>query len=835
LTERIATVCTALLLALPALAQSTYYAPGNLVVAIEGCGVHGGTCTSVLYGTGTGAGNSSIGGYGDNQAAPFTLFQYQPTGTSSATYVNSLVFPQSGAGANFPVSGEYGSSSEATIQLSGLGQYLAIMGYGINAIAFNAAYAPGVTSDLFGSTAGGGTGALAQSGSLTGQSYTAVPRVVALVDANGNVNSSTALYNIFNNNNPRSVFTQDGSTAYVSGQGNKDATGGVFYTALGGVNNSPTAITGLDTTTNTKAQDMRDVQVFNNTLYVSADSKEGSGNNRDFIGTLSGPGGTLPTSVVLGSNSKPSGPTMLNGFGNSGGTGKVTINGNGNGFNNGVEINLSPINFFFANSSTLYVTDGGQPKNDSVSNDPNSSPAGNGGLQKWVKNTSGKWNLVYTLYNGLQNFVTNTNTNSSHTHGTTGLYGLAGSVSGNNVQLYVTDFTIDDLDTTYLYGITDNLTFTTATQAASESFSVLDTAPKDSKFKGVAFAPTIPSGGIEITSTPSGLAFTSSGTDCAPATYTTPQTLVWTPGNSCTLSLASPQTAPMWAPNTQYVLSRWEDGSTSTSRVVTAPSSPAVYNATFTTQYQLTTSAGTGGSVSAGGFYNAGTQATVTATPASGYYFVNFNGTTNSTSNPLQLTMSSPQSITANFAPKITPTITWTPPAPIKFGSALSSIQLNATANVAGTFTYAPPAGTVLLAGANQPLSLTFTPTNLAVYNAATANHTITVTPGATSGPPNLVVTNTLTRVGSNIVVNLTIANAGGTPASNVVLNSVKVATTAGATLPQNLGSIAPGAIVQAIVTVPGTAGVSGAARTLAVAGSYTGGSFSSSARVTLP
>ena len=38
--------------------------------------------------------------------------------------------------------------------------------------------------------------------------------------------------------------------------------------------------------------------------------------------------------------------------------------------------------------------------------------------------------------------------------------------------------------------------------------------------------------------------------------------------------------------------------------------------------------------------------------------------------------------------------------------------QLDATASVAGVFTYTPAAGTVLTAGANQPLTVTFTPTD---------------------------------------------------------------------------------------------------------------------------
>ena len=85
--------------------------------------------------------------------------------------------------------------------------------------------------------------ALAQSGSLTGQGYTPVARVVTLVEPYGNVNSSTALFNAFDTNNPHSAYTADGvSSVYVSGQGSgRDATGGVFLGPLGAVNNAPVA------------------------------------------------------------------------------------------------------------------------------------------------------------------------------------------------------------------------------------------------------------------------------------------------------------------------------------------------------------------------------------------------------------------------------------------------------------------------------------------------------------------------------------------------------------------------------------------------------------------
>ncbi len=569
--RQIRTIILAVLFLMPALAfgqSNPFFTPGNLVVSVEGCGVEGGTCTGVPNGTGAG------GGYGDNQAAPLTLFQYSPNGTSSVSFINSMVLPQTTSGANVAVSGEYGSSSEGTMNLAGTSQYLAITGYGVDAADFNAnpnSYSAAPNS------------ALGQSGSLTGQSYTPVPRVAALIDPYGNVNSSTAIFNIFNGNNPRSTYTADGTHIYVSGQGTSgDATGGTFYTTLG--SSSATTIVGDDAGTSS-SQDTRDVQIYNNTLFISMDSKSGS-YNRSYIGTLGSPPATSVftcTGVGAGcpSGAPTVGPALMPGFGNTGGTGKETLttgsNGNGNSLNNTSstdKINLSPENYFFASPTVLYVADSGSPKNDSNGDDNSTGKAniGDGGLQKWIF-SSGAWSLAYTLYQGL-NLV-----NNGGASGTTGLIGLAGTVSGGNVYLYATNYTISDLDPTYLYGITDTLSFNTASQAAGESFTELAAAPSDSNFKGVSFVPTLPAGSATIISSPSGLAFTSAGAGCAPGTYTTPVTLIWTPGNSCTLSVVSPQTAS----GTQYTFAHWQDGTTSTTDTVTAPATSAVYSASFTT------------------------------------------------------------------------------------------------------------------------------------------------------------------------------------------------------------------------------------------------------------
>ncbi len=87
---------------------------------------------------------------------------------------------------------------------------------------------------------------------------------------------------------------------------------------------------------------------------------------------------------------------------------------------------------------------------------------------------------------------------------------------------------------------------------------------------------------------------------------------------------------------------------------------------------------------------------------------------------------------------KTTPTISWSTPAPITYGTVLGATQLDATASVAGTPTYSPAAGTTPTAG-SQTLSVTFVPTDTADYNNASANVTLTVnkaTPALTLPPP---------------------------------------------------------------------------------------------------
>ena len=118
----------------------------------------------------------------------------------------------------------------------------------------------------------------------------------------------------------------------------------------------------------------------------------------------------------------------------------------------------------------------------------------------------------------------------------------------------------------------------------------------------------------------------------------------------------------------------------------------------------------------------------------------------------------------------LTPVITWPTPAAITYGTPLGQTQLNARANVPGTFVYAPGTGEVLAVGM-QTLSAIFTP-RTTDYTAAEATVTLTVTPGTpviTWSPPAISYGTAL----SARVLNAT-ANTDGTfvysPAAGTVL-----------------------------------------------------------------
>lgn len=77
---------------------------------------------------------------------------------------------------------------------------------------------------------------------------------------------------------------------------------------------------------------------------------------------------------------------------------------------------------------------------------------------------------------------------------------------------------------------------------------------------------------------------------------------------------------------------------------------------------------------------------------------------------------------------KADPTVSWSDPEPVLSGTQLGVTQLNATADVDGTFLYNPGFGQVLSAGDGQQLAVTFTPNDALNYNVVMPTVSIDVT-----------------------------------------------------------------------------------------------------------
>jgi hypothetical protein len=132
------------------------------------------------------------------------------------------------------------------------------------------------------------------------------------------------------------------------------------------------------------------------------------------------------------------------------------------------------------------------------------------------------------------------------------------------------------------------------------------------------------------------------------------------------------------------------------------------------------------------GFANGDTSASLTTQP-----ILSTTATSNSVAGTYPITVSGAVdanytisyvngtlTVTGNTAAAV---LTWTTPASITYGTALGAGQLDATANVPGTFVYNPTAGTVLAAG-SKTLTVTFSPSNSALYTGATTSVALTVT-----------------------------------------------------------------------------------------------------------
>ena len=116
--------------------------------------------------------------------------------------------------------------------------------------------------------------------------------------------------------------------------------------------------------------------------------------------------------------------------------------------------------------------------------------------------------------------------------------------------------------------------------------------------------------------------------------------------------------------------------------------------------------------------------------------------------------------------------VTWTEPAAVVYGTALSGSQLDAQASVAGKFVYSPAAGKVLTAG-TQTLSVTFTPTDHVDYSSATDTVTLVVNKVDTTTTITSNVPNPSTH-GKPVLVHFTVTAATNykAPTGKVTVNA---------------------------------------------------------------
>ena len=190
-------------------------------------------------------------------------------------------------------------------------------------------------------------------------------------------------------------------------------------------------------------------------------------------------------------------------------------------------------------------------------------------------------------------------------------------------------------------------------------------------------------------------------------------------------------------PKTGYRFVQWSDGNTTASRSITATAN-ASYQATFAVnQYTLTVSSNNTnyGTVTGGGTYNHGAKATLTATPKTGYHFVQWND--GNTTASRSVTVTAAKTYTATFAVnQYTLTVKTatnnTTQGTVKINSGTAGASASATINhgTKATITATPKTGYhfVKWNDNNTTASRQVTVTAAKTYTATFAVNTYTIT-----------------------------------------------------------------------------------------------------------
>ncbi len=476
------------------------FTPGNLLVSRA---VYVGTSTTITNGQALPSGGTAV----TNGVYPFVFNNAQPDpsfGITAPIYLDQIT-PTGGLVSTLPINIDplngglvtsFSSKSELSLTLSSDGHALTFMGYvaNTNQLDVSNSNTPNHVDP-------------------TNPDTQTFQRAVAMLDYSGALQVTPV--DAYSGNNGRSAVLVNnangvaGSNYYymVGNAGNGSGTepsllvddtglqmttpgGGPETTVVGTQHGSPgnnngyeygysVVQNGFAADKSGKDDNLRGLTLFNNTLYVT---KGSGGNGIDTVYQV-GTVGTVPTPATASSTAI----NILSGF--------PVDSAKSN------SANFFPFGVWFANTSTVYVADEG----DGVYGDAASDA--NAGLEKWAL-SNGTWTLQYTLQQGLNlgvpyvvpGYPTGTNSQSGlpwapqpdglrnitgmvNTDGTVTIYGVTSTVSGSGDQ---------GCDPNQLVVITDTLSYTSATQAASEQFTVIKSAAAGEVLRGVQFVPTPP-------------------------------------------------------------------------------------------------------------------------------------------------------------------------------------------------------------------------------------------------------------------------------------------------------------------------------------------------------
>jgi hypothetical protein len=443
--------------------------------------------------------------------------------TTNGALVNSLEVPNSSQNGVPPTKDQmvtsFSSKSEVALNLSTDGSFLTFMGYlaPIDAVDVSNSNTPGVVDPT----------------NPVGESFF---RLVAQINQKGQFSFTKT--NAYSGNNGRAAIlnnTQGANVFYTSGNagngGNPQPDGIIIGTGSQILTPEVKALVAQSPGTPTpvgsfnitqlghpvdkvgKDTNFRGLTIFNNVLYTTKGSGSNGVNTVYFVDPagsvctntsgvgVPATGATLPASglafdpdpaVIQADGLDPNNMCILNGF--------PTALKSKTSF---------PFGIWFANATTLYVADEGNgTTGTTVANFYNPAAAQTtAGLQKWIL-VSGKWQMAYTLTNGLglgapyivPNYPTGNNSGTGGTGfpwapATDGLRNVTGVVNDDGtVTIYAVTSTISGsgdqgADPNKLVVINDNLSNTSPAVAATESFSVVRSAQFGEVLRGVSFTP----------------------------------------------------------------------------------------------------------------------------------------------------------------------------------------------------------------------------------------------------------------------------------------------------------------------------------------------------------